>query len=47
MDWIDSERAFLARNSWGLTWGMGGHAWLPIPYVNSRAVDIIEVEDES
>lgn len=25
---VDGHRAVLVRNSWGLDWGVGGHAWL-------------------
>jgi len=41
---MKGELAFLARNSWGLGWGDGGYAWLPVSYVEARAVDIIAME---
>ena len=44
---IGDALAFVARNSWGPAWGIEGHAWLPSQYVDSRAVDIIEIEQEA
>jgi C1A family cysteine protease len=41
---INGDVAFLARNSWGVSWGDEGHAWLPLTYVDARAVHIIELE---
>lgn len=29
----DSKQAFLMRNSWGTSWGIGGYFWLPYGYV--------------
>jgi C1A family cysteine protease len=29
----DSKQAFLMRNSWGTSWGIGGYFWLPYDYV--------------
>jgi hypothetical protein len=31
-----NESYFLVRNSWGLAWGWGGHAWLPERYLSRR-----------
>jgi hypothetical protein len=44
---VEDALAFVARNSWGPAWGIEGHAWLPSQYVDSRAVDIIEIEQEA
>lgn len=41
---MNGAPAFLARNSWGQGWGDGGYAWLPLTYVDARAVDIIAME---
>lgn len=29
----------LVRNSWGFRWGFGGHAWLPLSYLNKELID--------
>jgi len=29
----------LIRNSWGFRWGYGGHAWLPIGYLQDKLID--------
>jgi hypothetical protein len=36
--------AFLARNSWGTGWGLEGHAWVPLTYVDARAIEIVAME---
>jgi hypothetical protein len=28
----------LIRNSWGFRWGFGGHAWLPVSYLNDKLI---------
>ncbi len=28
----------LIRNSWGFRWGFGGHAWLPLTYLNDKLI---------
>lgn len=29
----------LVRNSWGVSWGLEGHAWLPEDYINTHALE--------
>lgn len=41
---VNGDSAFLARNSWGPGWGNEGHAWLPEPYIDARAINVIEFE---
>jgi hypothetical protein len=33
---VDGQRAILSRNSWGLKWGDGGHAWLTERFLGTR-----------
>lgn len=33
---VSGDRAVLIRNSWGVHWGVAGHAWLPEPYLTPR-----------
>jgi C1A family cysteine protease len=35
---IDGTRAILVRNSWGVDWGCGGHAWLPEAFLLPRLI---------
>lgn len=32
------ERHVLIRNSWGTSWGHGGHAWLPESYIDNHTL---------
>lgn len=32
----DGEQCVLIRNSWGLDWGLRGHAWVTAPYLERR-----------
>ena len=34
--YVDGQRAILSRNSWGLKWGDGGHAWLTERFLGPR-----------
>jgi hypothetical protein len=33
------EPHVLVRNSWGLAWGVAGHAWLPATYIDLHALE--------
>lgn len=37
---VSNERAVLVRNSWGSDWGIGGHAWLPEPFLTPRLIQV-------
>jgi hypothetical protein len=43
---VDGARAILVRNSWGLDWGLAGHAWLPEPFIVPRLVRIALLTEE-
>lgn len=36
---LQSIDLLLVRNSWGFRWGFGGHAWLPIKYLQDKLID--------
>ena len=47
---VDSQRAILIRNSWGLKWGDAGHGWLTEPFLDPRifaAATLMEEVDVS
>lgn len=35
MGYNDGRNAFLVRNSWGTSWGLGGYFWMPYSYVTN------------
>ena len=37
---LAAERVVLLRNSWGLGWGLAGHAWLPESFVAPRLTGV-------
>ena len=37
------EQMFLVRNSWGASWGDGGHAWLLQSYIDTYAHEIVRL----
>lgn len=42
-----AQRAVLVRNSWGLGWGMSGHAWLTENFLRPRMFGIAVLEEEA
>jgi len=43
---VDGEDAILVRNSWGLGWGLAGHAWLTEAFVSPRLFALALLEEE-
>ena len=43
---IGAERAILVRNSWGVSWGLAGHAWLPESYFAPRLTHLALLKEE-
>ena len=43
---VDGVRAVLVRNSWGADWGLGGHAWLPEPFLVPRLTRVALLTEE-
>lgn len=43
---LGGERFVLLRNSWGLDWGLAGHAWLPEAYLAARLTRVALLKDE-
>jgi papain like protease len=44
MDASSGSPEFLIRNSWGITWGKEGHAWLSAAYVDRTAIVVIDFQ---
>ncbi|MBK1967717.1 C1 family peptidase [Brevundimonas phoenicis] len=44
---IDNNPAILVRNSWGLGWGVAGHAWLTQSYVEPRLYGFALLEEDN
>lgn len=43
---VDGVRSILVRNSWGLDWGVGGHAWLTGTFITPRLTRIALLTEE-
>lgn len=43
---VDGARAVLVRNSWGVGWGLAGHAWLPEPFIAPRLTRVALLTEE-
>lgn len=43
---IGQERLLLVRNSWGISWGLNGHAWITEQYLNPRLIAYAELTDD-
>jgi hypothetical protein len=39
-------RVILVRNSWGISWGDGGHAWLDEPFLIDHLREVLVLETE-
>ncbi len=39
-DPVSGMRHVLIRNSWGTTWALAGHAWLPEPFVDIHVLEV-------
>lgn len=39
------SRFILVRNSWGMGWGVGGHAWISETYLSSRIICLIAMKE--
>ena len=44
---VDGRRAILVRNSWGLNWGLGGHAWLDESFLASALLNTVTLQGEA
>jgi C1A family cysteine protease len=41
----DTSRLLLVRNSWGPSWGTGGHAWIAEKYLASRVLRVLALKE--
>jgi C1A family cysteine protease len=40
----DRKRYILVRNSWGIDWGLKGHAWVAVEYLEPRFHKLAQME---